>query len=93
VVDAHRPTDEGGLSFSVESGGIDDCFLAQPCDCGDVLRVNRRHRLGKLFVSACMGLDISRIDQTIADEHMRNAVDERDIAAWLEGKMNVGHPS
>ena len=36
-------------------------------------------------------VDIVAVDEAVADKDVSDAVDERNIAARLDGKMNVGH--
>ena len=40
-----------------------------------------------------MCVDVVAIDQTVANEDVGDAVDERDVAARLYREMNVGHHS
>jgi hypothetical protein len=63
----------------------------QPGDLRDMLRCESHYEHFQLVEAIRVFRDVVTIDQAIANENVRDAVDKRDIAAWLDWKMNVGH--
>jgi hypothetical protein len=64
---------------------------AETGDFGNMLR-RVLHDKGIQIVEAAGVLrNIVTIDQAVADEDVGDAVDERDVAAWLDREVDVGH--
>ena len=75
MIDAHGPSDEGGVGTTVEQSGLDDLSLGEAGHSRDVLGREVGDELSELRVAVGVTVDIVTIDEAFADEDVGDAVE------------------
>ena len=92
VIHAHGPADEAGLGAAVQKRGLVEQLLAQAGDLGDALRAGSAPRNRSSSSNPVVWrVDVVAIDQAVPDQNVRDAVDQRQIRARLQGQMQIRH--
>src|ERR1019366_10260156 len=91
VVDSHRPSDESCFSTSIQRRHFFDLRNAETSNLGDMLWGELHDKRFQFAETVGVLLNVVAVDQAIANENVCNAVDERDVTARLDWKVNVRH--
>ena len=91
MIDAHRPGDHRPLGPAIEFRNPFDGRNAQPHDLADELRRITLHVLAQFVITHGVRFHVLAIHMAIANQQVRDSVQQRQVRARLHRKIEVGH--
>jgi hypothetical protein len=88
--DAHAPQDHAARGLAVDAGSAADALGGHAGDRGDELRRVLLQAVAQRVEVLGARLDEGRVGQAFLDDHMRQAVEQRDIGSGVRAQPDIG---
>ena len=90
LADAHAPEDQGSAGLSIHPGDLADGVSRDAAGRGHALRREVLDAVAQLLVALGVAGYILGVGQALGDDGVQHGVQQRHVAAGLEGQVVLG---